>query len=118
LISILLLNFSVSGFNEDNQNISNYDYTKYSYAFILGFIDNLTYYNISLIELYGYNFTCKNIILLNYHSIDGFKIEIMNDDENYYVWNLNLEDFAESEYRGLITNKFICCLQIHKWDFE
>lgn len=78
--------------------------------FVIGFIDNLIYYEHSSFEIYGYNFTCKNVIFLSLSSVDGFKIERMNNDENCSVMHIYFEDFAEMDYKGFIGNNFICCI--------
>ena len=86
--------------------------------FVIGFIDNLTYFEYTLFEIYGYNFTCKNVLVVSLSTVDGFTIERMNNNENYSVWHIYYENFAESDYTGLITNEFICCITSAKWDFD
>ncbi|MCK5301201.1 MAG: hypothetical protein KAJ21_04790 [Thermoplasmatales archaeon] len=116
-ISILLFGVSVSGFIEDDEYIFEYN-LNYAYFLVIGFIDNLTYYENQFFEIYGYNFTCKNVIILSLSNVDGFKIERKNNYENYSVAHIYFENFAEMDYKGFIGNKFICCFVLAKWDFN
>ena len=118
LISILLLfNLSVLSYTGNEDYILENDY-KYAYLFVIGFINNLTYYEHSFFEIYGYNFTCKNVIVVSLSNVEGLTVDRINNNENYSVTHIYFENFAESDYKGLITNNFICCIQSHKWDFD
>lgn len=118
VLIVMMFNFTVTGDIEYKKNILNYDYKNYEVHFIIGLIDNLTYFDYEWIEFYGYNFSCRNVIILIFSNVDGFKIIRCNNNENWSIVHIYFENIIDADYKGLISNKFIFCVQTHNWDFN
>ena len=117
LILITLVTVNVSG-----KDIIDYDELKFEenfyynedivvYIFMIGLIENLSYFNELNIE--GYEFNCKNVLFFTWKPGANFGFTMIDGGDTDMIVSYS-DTQSDWSYKGYIGLNFICALQILK----
>ena len=117
LTLITIFSVNVSGFNiidSDNlrfeENIS-YNEEVSLYIFMIGFIENLSYFKQLNIE--GYEFNCKNVLFLTWKPGSNIGLTKINNGDTDMILTYS-DSQSDWRYKGYIGQDFIFAVQILK----